>query len=117
MKSMSTAISWCSVAFGYFGSSVAVEVVDAASGGWLRSNNLNRDRLEYFYWLLAGLSVVNFGVYLLCASWYKYKKVEVMGLWRGLREEKLWVTNENIGSVVESCMLQFGWVFVLSLVG
>ncbi|KAL0360778.1 UNVERIFIED_CONTAM: protein NRT1/ PTR FAMILY 4.5 [Sesamum radiatum] len=77
MKSLSTAISWCSLAFGYYTSTVVVNVVNKVSGGWLASNNLNRDKLEYFYWLLAGVSVVNFGVYLVCASWYRYKKVEV----------------------------------------
>ncbi|KAF8405125.1 hypothetical protein HHK36_010023 [Tetracentron sinense] len=77
MKSLSTAISWCSVAFGYFLSSVVVEVVNKVSDGWLANNNLNRDKLNYFYWLLAGLSVLNFGLYLVCASWYRYKNVEV----------------------------------------
>ncbi|KAL7127433.1 hypothetical protein ABFS83_14G253100 [Erythranthe nasuta] len=77
MKSLGTAISWCSFAFGYYTSTVVVNVVNSVSGGWLASDNLNRDKLEYFYWLLAGLSVVNFGVYLLCASWYKHKKVLV----------------------------------------
>lgn len=77
MKSLSTAISWCSLAFGYFLSSVMVEVVNKVSGGWLANNNLNRDKLNYFYWFLAGLSIVNFGAYLLCASWYRYKKVEI----------------------------------------
>ncbi|XAR61833.1 hypothetical protein NMG60_11016357 [Bertholletia excelsa] len=77
MKSLGTAISWCSLAFGYFTSSVMVEVVNKVSGGWLASNNLNRDKLNYFYWLLSGLSVVNFGVYLGSSSWYRYKKVEV----------------------------------------
>lgn len=76
MKSLSTAISWCSVAFGYFTSTVVVVVVNRVSGGWLASNNLNRDKLNYFYWLLSVISVVNFGFYLVCASWYKYKTVE-----------------------------------------
>ncbi|KAI3759000.1 hypothetical protein L6452_06573 [Arctium lappa] len=75
MKSLGTAISWCSLAFGYYLSSIVVEVVNKVSDGWLASNNLNRDKLNYFYWLLAGLSIVNLGVYLMCASWYKYKKV------------------------------------------
>lgn len=77
MKSLSTAISWCSIAFGYFLSSVVVEIVNKVSGGWLASNNLNRDKLNYFYWLLAGISVLNFGFYLACASWYRYKEVEI----------------------------------------
>lgn len=76
MKSLSTAISWSSLGLGYFGSSVTVEVVNKVSGGWLAENNLNRDRLDYFYWFLAGLSAVNFGVYLVCASWYRSKKVD-----------------------------------------
>ncbi|XP_035541659.1 protein NRT1/ PTR FAMILY 4.6-like [Juglans regia] len=76
MKSLGTAISRCSVSFGYFMSTVVVEVVNKVSGGWLASNNLSRDKLNYFYWLLSVMSMVNFVVYLVCASWYRYKKVE-----------------------------------------
>ncbi|KAJ6722489.1 OLIGOPEPTIDE TRANSPORTER-RELATED [Salix koriyanagi] len=78
MKSLGTAISWCSVAFGYFLSSVVVQLVNKVTGGWLASNNLNRDKLNYFYWLLAGISALNFGVYLTCASWYRYKNKGAM---------------------------------------
>ncbi|WOG90677.1 hypothetical protein DCAR_0309921 [Daucus carota subsp. sativus] len=77
MKSLGTAISWSSLAFGYFLSSATVELVNTISGGWFKSNNLNRDKLNYFYWVLAGLSILNLGAYLLCASWYRYKKVEL----------------------------------------
>lgn len=77
MKSLGTAISWCSLAFGYYLSSVIVNVVNDVSDGWFISNNLNRDKLAYFFWLLAGLSVLNLGVYLICSSWYKYKSVEM----------------------------------------
>ncbi|KAG2663812.1 hypothetical protein I3760_16G050400 [Carya illinoinensis] len=59
---MNTAISWYSVSFGYFMSTVVVEVVNKVSGGWLASNNLNRDKLNYFYWLLSVMSMVNFVV-------------------------------------------------------
>ncbi|PON70100.1 Proton-dependent oligopeptide transporter [Parasponia andersonii] len=76
MKALGTAISWTSMSFGYFLSTVVVEIVNKVSGGWLANNNLNRDKLENFYWLLAVLSVLNFAVYVLCASWYKYKKLE-----------------------------------------
>ncbi|GMI91206.1 ABA-importing transporter 1, NRT1/ PTR family 4.6, nitrate transporter 1:2 [Hibiscus trionum] len=78
MKGTSTALLWFSLAVGYFTSSVVVEVVNKASGGWLASNNLNKDKLNYFYWLLSGVSAVNFVIYLVCAFWYKYKKVEEM---------------------------------------
>lgn len=92
MKSLGTAISWSSVALGYFTSSVVVNVVNKVSNGWLASNNLNRDKLNYFYWLLSIMSVVNFGVYLMCASWYKYKKVEMKQVdadSKGNNEEKV----------------------------
>ncbi|CAN0922180.1 Protein NRT1/ PTR FAMILY 4.3 [Linum grandiflorum] len=74
MKALGTGISMCSTAFGYYLSSVVVELVNAVSGGWLAGNNLNRVKLNYFYWMLAGLSVLNFGVYLICTSWYIYKE-------------------------------------------
>ncbi|CAI0465365.1 unnamed protein product, partial [Linum tenue] len=77
MKALATGISMCSTSFGYYLSSVVVDVVNKVSGGWLGSNNLNRAKLDYFYWLLAGLSVANLGVYIVCASWYKYKETEV----------------------------------------
>ncbi|KAJ0086139.1 hypothetical protein Patl1_09039 [Pistacia atlantica] len=78
MKALSIAISWCSLAFGYFFSSVlVVDVVNKVSGGWLASNNLNRDKLNYFYWLPAVMSGVNFVVYFVCAHWYRYNKVEM----------------------------------------
>ncbi|WOG99010.1 hypothetical protein DCAR_0418356 [Daucus carota subsp. sativus] len=77
MKSLGTAFTWFSSAIGYFLSTVIVNVVDDVSGGWFRSNNLNRDKLNYYYYLFAGLSTLNFGFYLLCSSWYRYKDVEV----------------------------------------
>ncbi|ERN10136.1 hypothetical protein AMTR_s00169p00048300 [Amborella trichopoda] len=77
MKTLGTSISWCSLAFGYYTSTVVVEVVNKVSDGWLAGNNLNRDHLSYFYWLLAGLSAVNFGNYLYWAKWYKYKSVVI----------------------------------------
>ncbi|XP_038716464.1 protein NRT1/ PTR FAMILY 4.5-like [Tripterygium wilfordii] len=77
MKSFGTAISWWPIGFGYFLSSVLVEVVNKVSGGWLASKNLNTGKLNYFYWLLSGLSLLNFGFYLVCASRYRYKKVDV----------------------------------------
>lgn len=77
MKSLGTAFTWFSSAIGYYLSTVIVNVVDQVSGGWFKSNNLNRDKLNYYYYLFAGLSSLNFGFFLLCASWYRYKDVQV----------------------------------------
>ena len=41
--------------------------------GWI-PDNLNEGHLDYFFWLLAGLSFVNLLVYVYCASRYKCKK-------------------------------------------
>nr|ABR17798.1 unknown [Picea sitchensis] len=42
--------------------------------GWL-VNNLNRCKLEYFYWLLAIFSAINLCCYVFIANIYNYKKV------------------------------------------
>ncbi|XP_040378865.1 protein NRT1/ PTR FAMILY 4.3-like [Oryza brachyantha] len=77
MQSFLTALTYCSYAFGFYLSSVLVSLVNrvtAAShggrGGWLGDNDLDKDRLDLFYWMLAVLSVLNFFCYLLCARWY-----------------------------------------------
>ena len=41
--------------------------------GWI-PDNLNYGHLDYFFWLLAALSVLNLGFYLMVARWYTYKR-------------------------------------------
>lgn len=79
MRSLSTALSWCSLSLGYYLSSVLVSVVNKISArprngvGWLSGNNLNRSHLELFYMLLCILTSLNFFHYLAWARWYKYR--------------------------------------------
>ncbi|XP_062186134.1 protein NRT1/ PTR FAMILY 4.3-like [Phragmites australis] len=75
MQAFLTALTYCSYAFGFYLSSVLVSMVNRitashGAGGWLEDNDLNKDRLDLFYWMLAALSVVNFFCYLLCSRWY-----------------------------------------------
>jgi peptide/histidine transporter 3/4 len=75
MQAFFMAFFYCSFSFGFFLSSVLVSLVNrvTATGGrrgWLGDNDLNKDRLDLFYWVLAALSVLNFFCYLLCARWY-----------------------------------------------
>ncbi|KAH9619118.1 hypothetical protein KSS87_018842 [Heliosperma pusillum] len=79
MQSFLTAMTYCSYSLGFYLSSVLVEVINRATSttttgkkGWLGDNDLNKDRLDLFYWLLAGLSLLNFFQYLFWASWYSY---------------------------------------------
>ncbi|CAI0475636.1 unnamed protein product [Linum tenue] len=79
LKSMSTCFLWCSMALGYFLSTIMVKIVNRAtehtttSGGWLAGNNINRNHLNLFYLLLAVLSLINFCIYLVVASRYQYR--------------------------------------------
>ncbi|XP_008775060.1 protein NRT1/ PTR FAMILY 8.1 [Phoenix dactylifera] len=78
MRSMLSALSLTTVALGNYLSTLLVTIVTHITTrngklGWI-PDNLNRGHLDYFFWLLAILSVVNFLVYLLIAKWYSYKK-------------------------------------------
>ncbi|RID43865.1 hypothetical protein BRARA_I00700 [Brassica rapa] len=45
---------------------------NSAGGNWL-AEDLNKGRLDYFYFLLAGILAVNFAYFLVMARWYRYK--------------------------------------------
>lgn len=78
MQSFLTAMTYCSYSFGFYLSSILVSLVNRVTGsgsrvgGWLGNNDLNRDRLDLFYWMLACLSIINFLNYLFWASWHSY---------------------------------------------
>ncbi|PON86072.1 Proton-dependent oligopeptide transporter [Trema orientale] len=42
-------------------------------GDWL-PEDLNKGRLDYFYYLVAAMGVINLAYFLVCANWYKYKE-------------------------------------------
>ncbi|CAL5422652.1 hypothetical protein CsSME_00038685 [Camellia sinensis var. sinensis] len=78
MRSLCSALSLTTVALGNYLSTLLVTVVTKVTTrngklGWI-PDNLNRGHLDYFYWLLAILSVLNFVVYLWISKWYTYKK-------------------------------------------
>ncbi|KAI3837006.1 hypothetical protein MKW98_005339 [Papaver atlanticum] len=78
MRSLCSALSLTTVALGNYLSTFLVTIVTDISTkngkqGWI-PDNLNRGHLHYFYFLLAILSVLNLGAYLLVAEWYTYKK-------------------------------------------
>ncbi|XP_044346080.1 protein NRT1/ PTR FAMILY 8.2-like [Triticum aestivum] len=79
MKSMCTALSLTTVALGNYVITLLVTVVAKVTTrggkeGWIPDKNLNVGRLDYFFWLMTVLSVVNFAIYLPIANWYTYKK-------------------------------------------
>ncbi|OVA00438.1 Proton-dependent oligopeptide transporter family [Macleaya cordata] len=75
MKTMSTGLFLTTLALGFFVSSFLVSIIKKITGrnggeGWL-ADNINDGRLDCFYGLLAALSFINFGLFVLSAIWYK----------------------------------------------
>ncbi|KAG7626527.1 MFS transporter superfamily [Arabidopsis thaliana x Arabidopsis arenosa] len=74
MKSISTALGWCSTALGFFLSTTLVEVTNAVTGRlghqWLGGEDLNKTRLELFYVLLCVLNTLNLLNYIFWAKRY-----------------------------------------------
>ncbi|CAO2205791.1 unnamed protein product [Urochloa humidicola] len=75
MKTMSTGLFLSTLSLGFFVSSALVAGVHKITGDrhpWI-ADDLNKGRLDNFYWLLAVICLVNLLVYLVAARWYKYK--------------------------------------------
>ncbi|KAL7120839.1 hypothetical protein ACP275_02G146800 [Erythranthe tilingii] len=83
LKSFGSALSMTSISLGNYVSSLIVTIVMKVSAsdempGWI-PRNLNDGHLDRFYYLLAALTAADFGVYVLCARWYKYTRFEERG--------------------------------------
>lgn len=79
MRSISGSFLYVGFGVSYYLSCLLVSVVHnmtkttrSAEGGWL-AEDLNKGRLDFFYYLVAGLQVANLGYFMFCAKWYKYK--------------------------------------------
>ncbi|KAK9124417.1 hypothetical protein Sjap_014019 [Stephania japonica] len=80
MRSLCSALSLTTVALGNYVSSLLVTIVTNVTtkngkDGWI-PDNLNRGHLDYFYYVLAILSFVNFLVYLVVSKLYTYKSAK-----------------------------------------
>lgn len=78
MRSFCSALQLTTIALGNYLSSLLVTIVTAITTrndklGWI-PDNLNYGHIHYFFFLLAVLSVLNLGAFLLIAKWYTYKK-------------------------------------------
>lgn len=73
-RSISSAMFLSEIGIGSWLSTAIVKIIERATGGqeqgWLR-NDLDKSRLDLFYWVLAGINAVNFLVYLWVAYSYK----------------------------------------------
>ncbi|KAJ7982344.1 protein NRT1/ PTR FAMILY 5.4-like [Quillaja saponaria] len=55
--------------------SIVQAITSRAGGKWL-GDNLNKAHLDYFYWVLAGLSALNLCIFVWISSGFVYKKVD-----------------------------------------
>lgn len=78
MRSLCSALSLLTTAFGSYLTSFMLTVVSylttkGGQPGWI-PDNLNEGHLDYFFWLLAGLSFLNMLAYVYCTVNYRPKK-------------------------------------------
>lgn len=89
MRSTAAALYWIAIAIGSYVSTLMVTLVHRYTGerrNWLPDRNLNRGRLEDYYWLVSGVQVLNLVYYVICAWFYKYKCIQEL-------------TEQNLGDV------------------
>ncbi|KAL9366956.1 hypothetical protein Peur_038155 [Populus x canadensis] len=80
MRSIAGSAFFAGGALANYLSGVLVSIVHqitsgSKTGDWL-DDDLNKGKLDYFYYVIAGLGVLNFGYFLLCAKWYRYKDAD-----------------------------------------
>ncbi|KAK4272420.1 hypothetical protein QN277_020982 [Acacia crassicarpa] len=82
MKSTASALYSIATAIGSYIGTIMVSLVHDYSGkgsNWLPDRNINRGKLDYFYFLVGGIQVLNVIYYLICACLYTYKPLEEVG--------------------------------------
>ncbi|KAI3440630.1 uncharacterized protein J3R85_003404 [Psidium guajava] len=78
MRSIGGSLSFVGFAMSSYLSSLLISLVHQVTkgggpnGDWL-PEDLNKGKLDYFYYLVGVLQALNLGYFIVCARWYKYK--------------------------------------------
>lgn len=77
LRSLAGSLTFVGIAGSNYLNSLLITVVHKLTDGahtkqWL-PEDLNKGRLDYFYYLVAAIEIINLGYFLVCAKWYKYK--------------------------------------------
>ncbi|KAL6610217.1 hypothetical protein ACP70R_040186 [Stipagrostis hirtigluma subsp. patula] len=79
MRSTAAALFWLASSLGHYMGTLLVTAVQHATrgrGDWLQ-DNINRGRIDNYYWLVTCLMVLNLGYYIICFHFYTMKPLEV----------------------------------------
>ncbi|GAB2249513.1 hypothetical protein Droror1_Dr00012872 [Drosera rotundifolia] len=79
MRSSAAALYWIAISVGNYLGTFLVTLVHKYTGkerNWLPDRNLNRGRLECYYFLVSGIQLLNLIYYVICAKLYTYKPLE-----------------------------------------
>ncbi|KAK8457803.1 hypothetical protein SEVIR_3G249500v4 [Setaria viridis] len=79
MRSTAAALFWLASSIGHYLGTVLVTAVQRATrsrGDWLQ-DNINRGRIDSYYWLVTCLMVLNLGYYIICFRFYTMKPLEM----------------------------------------
>ncbi|XP_051133169.1 protein NRT1/ PTR FAMILY 2.9-like [Andrographis paniculata] len=82
MRSFGGSFLFCGLAAASYLHSLLITVVHkttaaaAGDGGNWVAEDLNEGRLDYLYYLIAGIQVLNLWYFVVCARWYKYKNAD-----------------------------------------
>ncbi|KAF3781425.1 NRT1-PTR FAMILY 3-1 protein [Nymphaea thermarum] len=79
MRSTATALFWTSISAGSYLNTLLITLVHRTTD-WL-PDNLNRGKLEYFYWIITMLQVFNLCYYMLCVRYYTFKPLKLRPLY------------------------------------
>ncbi|KAJ1693330.1 hypothetical protein LUZ63_010028 [Rhynchospora breviuscula] len=78
MRSSATALFWLGISLGYYMGTALVTIVHNCTKkgvDWL-PDDLNKGKLDSYYWLVTAIQIVNIGYYLVCSKYYKMKTLE-----------------------------------------
>ncbi|CAL5094931.1 unnamed protein product [Urochloa decumbens] len=77
MRSSAVALFWLAGSIGQYMGTVLVTVVQRATRGEWLQDNINRGRIDNYYWLVTCMVLLNFVYYLVCFHFYTMKPLEV----------------------------------------
>lgn len=74
MRSLGSSLLFAGFAVSFYVSNLVISVVDHATEGRWLAEDLNEGRLDLFYYVIAGVEVLNLLYFMVCANWFNYSR-------------------------------------------